>query len=70
MHFYQFTPEAESFYNGGELDLLAQNFTVPGLSPRFPQAHCTSEGDVCQVTVGEGGRRPLLCFHLIFDCHD
>ena len=28
--------------------------TVPGLSPLFPDAHCTEAGDVCQVTTGEG----------------
>ena len=30
------------------------NITVPGFSPLFPDAHCTSSGEVCQLTTGEG----------------
>ena len=28
--------------------------TVPGLSPLFPDAHCTEAGDVCEIITGEG----------------
>lgn len=51
----QFTPEAESFYAVKKFNLLGQNITIPGLSPKFPQAHCTYNGEICQVTTGEGG---------------
>jgi purine nucleoside permease len=34
-------------------DLLAQNITVPGLSPLYPNAHCLADGFVCQLTTGE-----------------
>lgn len=27
---------------------------MPGLSPLFPNVHCTADGDVCQVITGEG----------------
>lgn len=53
--FLQFTPEAESFYGVKNFNLLGQNITIPGLSPKSPQAHCTYNGEICQVTTGEGG---------------
>lgn len=28
---------------------------MPGLSPLFPQVHCTRDGHVCQVITGEAG---------------
>lgn len=34
-------------------DLLAQNITVPGFSPLYPNAHCLADGSVCQLTTGE-----------------
>ena len=34
--------------------ILGQNLTVPGFSPLYPQAHCTTSGEVCQLTTGEG----------------
>lgn len=34
--------------------ILGDNITVPGLSPLYPQAHCTASGEVCQLTTGEG----------------
>lgn len=46
-------PEAEIWWGIDEFDLLAQNITVPGLSPLFPEVHCTADGDVCQVIKGE-----------------
>lgn len=62
----QFTPEAESFYAVKNFDLLGQNITIPGLSPKFPQAHCTYNGEICQVTTGEGGT--LHDFQLLDGC--
>ncbi|KAJ6470082.1 purine nucleoside permease [Mycena vitilis] len=49
-----FDPEAEVWFGIPEFDLLAQNITVPGFSPLFPDAHCTSDGDVCLLTTGQG----------------
>ncbi|KAG8986791.1 hypothetical protein FRB90_003772, partial [Tulasnella sp. 427] len=34
-------------------NVLANNVTVPGFSPLFPDAHCTSDGDICLMTTGE-----------------
>lgn len=48
-----FAPEAEIWYGIPEFDILALNVTVPGLSPLFPEVHCTADGDVCQVVTGE-----------------
>lgn len=48
-----FTPEADVWYGIPEFDLLALNITVPGFSPLFQDAHCTADGDVCQLTTGE-----------------
>lgn len=33
---------------------LTTNYTVMGLSPKFPQIHCNSNGTICQVTTDEG----------------
>jgi len=49
-----FTDEAEVWYNIPEFNLLAKNTTVPGLSPLFPQVHCTKAEDICQLVTGEG----------------
>lgn len=54
--FSMFPPEADAWYGIKEFDVLAHNITVPGLSPLYPDAHCTANGDVCQVTIGEAGR--------------
>ncbi|KAG9027313.1 hypothetical protein FRB95_007858 [Tulasnella sp. JGI-2019a] len=48
-----FVTEAEAWYGIPEFDLLAQNITVPGLSPLFPDVHCTANSDVCQVITGQ-----------------
>ena len=50
-----FTPEAAQFWDIEEFNVLAINITVPGLSPRFPQAHCTADGQICQIVTGEAG---------------
>ncbi|KAI0882375.1 putative purine nucleoside permease [Annulohypoxylon maeteangense] len=52
-----FYPEAEVWYdnmkNGSLGDLLANNISVPGLSPLYPHVHCNGNGEICQLTVGE-----------------
>lgn len=49
----QFSGEGEVWRNVPEFDVFAQNSTVPGFSPLFPQAHCTSDGLICQLVTGE-----------------
>ncbi|EIM89098.1 purine nucleoside permease [Stereum hirsutum FP-91666 SS1] len=48
-----FAPEGEVWQSIPEFNILAQNITVPGFSPLFPSAHCTSEGTICQLVTGE-----------------
>lgn len=48
-----FEPEAAVWWGIDEFDLLAQNITLPGLSPLFPEVHCTADGEICQVITGE-----------------
>ncbi|KAI9666979.1 MAG: hypothetical protein M1831_001484 [Alyxoria varia] len=48
-----FDPEAEVWYGIKDFDLLAQNITIPGLSPLFPDVHCTKNEEICQVITGE-----------------
>lgn len=48
-----FAPEAEVWWGIDEFNLLEQNITVPNLSPLFPDVHCTANGDICQVILGE-----------------
>jgi purine nucleoside permease len=50
-----FPPEGEVWWGIPEFDLLATNITVPGFSPPFPDAHCTVDGDICQLVTGESG---------------
>lgn len=50
-----FPPEGEAWYGIPEFDVLAMNVTVGGLSPLYPDVHCTANADVCQVTIGESG---------------
>lgn len=50
-----FDSEANVWYEDTELNLYANNITIPGFSPLFPQAHCTESGEICQLTTGEGG---------------
>ncbi|KAJ5553135.1 hypothetical protein N7494_002513 [Penicillium frequentans] len=50
-----FESETDVFVSDSQLGLLAQNITVPGISPQYPNVSCTSSGEVCQVTTGEGG---------------
>ena len=32
---------------------IVQNISVTGLSPLYPDVHCTADGDICQLTLGE-----------------
>ncbi|KAJ6005213.1 hypothetical protein N7451_003157 [Penicillium sp. IBT 35674x] len=48
-----FAPEAEIWWNIPEFDLLAHNITVPGLSPIYPDVHCTENFEICQLITGE-----------------
>ncbi|TKA77070.1 hypothetical protein B0A49_03431 [Cryomyces minteri] len=48
-----FAPEAAVWWGIKEFNLLAKNITVPGFSPLFPDAHCTADGEVCQLVTGE-----------------
>lgn len=54
-----FAPEAEIWYGIKEFNLLEKNITLPGLSPLFPDVHCTADGDICQVITGESGELNL-----------
>ncbi|KPM37276.1 hypothetical protein AK830_g9295 [Neonectria ditissima] len=51
-----FPIEADVWYKhlpGSDLgDLFAQTISVPGLSPLYPDIHCTLDGSICQVTTG------------------
>jgi purine nucleoside permease len=49
-----FKPEGSVWYGIPEFNLLANNVTVPGFSPLFPDAHCTAKGDICELVTGEG----------------
>jgi len=53
----QFSSEAAAWYGIPEFDVLEHNITVPGFSPLFPEIHCTSNGEICQLTTGEGGTK-------------
>ncbi|KAK4947438.1 hypothetical protein LTR10_013806 [Elasticomyces elasticus] len=48
-----FEPEGAAWWGIDEFDVLAQNITLPGLSPLFPEVHCTADGDICQIITGE-----------------
>ncbi|KAJ7509694.1 purine nucleoside permease [Mycena galericulata] len=48
-----FHSEAVEWYNIPEFNVLAQNITVPGFSPLFPDVHCTQDGLICQLTTGQ-----------------
>lgn len=49
-----FSPEGAVWYGLTQFNVLAHNLTIPGLSPLYPQVHCTATGDICQMTTGEG----------------
>ncbi|KAF9254467.1 purine nucleoside permease [Marasmius fiardii PR-910] len=49
-----FDREADVWYNIPEFNLLSRNISISGFSPRYPDAHCTEDGSVCQLITGEG----------------
>ncbi|KAJ5921631.1 hypothetical protein N7454_009105 [Penicillium verhagenii] len=48
-----FEPEGAAWWDIPEFDLLAHNITVPGLSPIYPDVHCTEDYEICQLITGE-----------------
>ncbi|KAJ5746756.1 hypothetical protein N7520_011938 [Penicillium odoratum] len=48
-----FEPEGAAWWDIPEFNLLAHNITVPGLSPLYPDVHCTENYEVCQLITGE-----------------
>ena len=52
----QFPPEAGAWYGIPEFNVLEHNITIPGLSPLFKAVHCTSNGEICQIIIGESGK--------------
>ncbi len=58
-----FPPEGAAWYNIPEFNLLAKNITVPGLSPIYPDVHCTANEEVCQIVTGESGTYSI---HLMY----
>ena len=50
----QYDSEGDAWLSKESLGLYSNNVTVPGLSPLFPDAHCTEAGDVCEIITGEG----------------
>lgn len=48
-----FSYEAAVWYDIKDFNVLAQNITVDGFSPLFPDAHCTANGEICQLVTGE-----------------
>ncbi|KAI0668139.1 purine nucleoside permease [Trametes maxima] len=49
-----FDQEGSAWHGIPEFNILERNITVPGFSPRFPDAHCTKDGSICQVVADEG----------------
>lgn len=45
--------EGTAWFGIPEFNVLEHNITIPGFSPLFPQAHCTRDGSICQLTTGE-----------------
>jgi len=50
-----FSYEADVWHGIPEFDLLEKNVTVTGFSPQYPEAHCTANGEICQVITAMGG---------------
>ncbi|KAJ6111029.1 purine nucleoside permease [Penicillium sp. IBT 16267x] len=48
-----FEPETTVWWGIKEFNLIAHNISLPGLSPIYPDVHCTENYEVCQVTTGE-----------------
>ena len=50
----QYDDEGAAWQNIPEFNVLEKNITVPGLSMKYPDVHCTGDGSVCQLVAGEG----------------
>jgi purine nucleoside permease len=48
-----FGPEQDAWLDIPEFNVFAVNVSFPGLSPLFPNVHCTSDYEICQITIGE-----------------
>ncbi|KAJ7044143.1 purine nucleoside permease-domain-containing protein [Mycena alexandri] len=48
-----FQAEAAHWHNIPEFNLLARNISVPGISPLYPDVHCTYDGSICQLITGQ-----------------
>jgi len=57
-----FDAEAGVWQEAPDFNLLERNVTVTGFSTAYPQAHCTTDGDVCQIVTAMGGERSELFF--------
>lgn len=49
----QFEPETTVWWGIQEFNIIARNISLPGLSPLYPDVHCTEDFEICQVTTGE-----------------
>ena len=43
----------DAWFNIPEFNILDHNITVPGFPPLFPHAHCTKDGQICELVTGE-----------------
>jgi len=59
-----FDAEARVWHETPDFNLLERNVTVTGFSTTYPQAHCTADGDVCQIVTAMGGKWSKLRFGL------
>ncbi|OAG03341.1 purine nucleoside permease [Paraphaeosphaeria sporulosa] len=62
----------EAWFRIPGFDIMARNITVTGFSPKFPDAHCTADGSICQIVTAMGGINAAitiksLCLSPLFD---
>ena len=50
-----FHEETDVWRNIPDFDVFAQRIAVPGSAPAYEDAFCTKDGQICQITTGEGG---------------
>ena len=50
-----FHEETDVWRNIPDFDVFAKRITVPGSAPAYEDAFCTKDGQICQITIGEGG---------------
>ncbi|TFK78815.1 purine nucleoside permease, partial [Polyporus arcularius HHB13444] len=65
-----FADEGESWFGIPEFNVLEKNITVPGFSPLFPQAHCTADGNICQLVTGEAEINAASTITALVTCPD